>query len=117
MEEALTTLAECPNVTLIATILGQKLPGVVAWDEPVRLSAVPFTVAKQIFLRTVGVSDLNATDYDDLIADLAGIPLALTLVAHRAQVEQNPARMRRLWADERLKIASRGKGDHRSVDL
>ncbi|KLO17087.1 TPR-like protein [Schizopora paradoxa] len=123
VEELLGRIADLPNLTLVVTLRGLERPRGVAWTKPFLppLTALDHEASRKIF---VDITDYDYPDsppdgcQDDLDAllDLCGdLPLAVTLMAHLAEVESVQKLLRR-WREESTSMLE-SEGDDRRSNL
>ena len=115
-EQAFARLAELPGVRLLVSLRGFELPGVANW-RPILIEPLHMEPARALFLAIAG----NRYDADSALSELLrrldGLPLAIELVAHRAQAEPDAATVLRHWESERGRFAKRGQGGRKELDL
>jgi tetratricopeptide (TPR) repeat protein len=112
VEEAFARLAELPGVRLAASLRGFELPGTAAW-RPLLVEPLPEEAARALFLDAAGLEGEHyRTDPElpRLLARLDGLPLAIELVALRAQAEPGAAAVLAAWEAEREAFVRRGTG-------
>jgi tetratricopeptide (TPR) repeat protein len=87
VEDRLAHLASIPGVAILAGIIGAESPHrVLWWSEPSEpLNALDLGEAKTLFLRIAPQAGADKTHLKKLLEELGGVPLGITLVAHRAR--------------------------------
>jgi phage tail protein X len=119
VEEAFARLAELPGVRLVASLRGLELPGTAAW-RPLLVEPLLEDAARALFLDAAGLEGEHYRgdpDLPRLLARLDGLPLAIELVAHRAQAESGVAAVLAAWEAEREAFVRRGAGGKKQLDL
>jgi hypothetical protein len=116
-EQALATLAELPGTTLVASLRGSETPGTADFREPLVVQPLPAQPSRDLFVAIAGERYRSDPDLGTLLAALDGLPLAIDLLARRAQSEPHAARLLALWREQRTAVARHGKGGRKDVDL
>ncbi len=123
VEELLGRIADIQSLTLIVTLRGLERPRGVAWTKPFLppLTALDNNSSRQIFVDITDYefpdspTDGNRDELDDLLDLCDNLPLAVTLMAHLAEVESIPTLLRR-WKRESTSMLDR-EGDDRWSNL
>ena len=115
-EQALARLAELPGVRLVASLRGFALPGI-ADGRPILVEPLPHDAASTFFVAIAGDHFRADPDLPSLLARLDGLPLAIELVAQRAQTELDAATVLRQWDGERSAFLRRSEGGRKDLDL
>ena len=97
VEALLRRLLGVPGVALLASLRGREPPGGARWAHRCRLPPLPAEEARRLFLDIAG--DHLAADplLPGLLKELAGIPLAIELMAKLAAQEDGLAPLRAEW--------------------
>ena len=115
-EQAFAHLAELPGVTLAASLRGYQLPGIADW-RPIMIEPLPPDPARTLFL-AIARARFDADPYlPTLLVRLDGLPLAIELIAHRAQIEPDLATLLRRWDAEKTAFVQHGQGVRKDLDL
>jgi hypothetical protein len=106
-EELLRHLAAVPALALVATLRSVRPLGA-GWRQPIRLHRLESAAARQTFL--AGTSGKFADDpaLDDLLEELEGWPLALTLLAHQAGACEELWELADAWRRKRAALLTKG---------
>ncbi|WP_428267431.1 tetratricopeptide repeat protein [Haliangium sp.] len=105
-EQLLVQVANVRGVALIVTMRGATKPAGLAWGKPVRLKRLSDDVAQALFCAIADVEDPNDPVVNELVSALDGIPLAVKLLAHRAEGDLL-VNLRTEWTQKRLALLSR----------
>jgi hypothetical protein len=116
-EEALAAFASIPGLALIATIRGQSRPAGPAWRDSITVTPLPDMPARDLFLAIAGRRFAGDPHLADFLVALDGVPLAITLLAHAAEAEQDLSTLWRRWSTERTALLKRGTADNRLLNL
>lgn len=112
VEELLAQLAAVPGLALAISLRGEERPFGTPWREAIRLLPLSRVAARSAFLQVAGEKFRGDPDLEKVLDVIDGWPLALTLLAHRAQVESSLSGLLALWVAKRTEILRRG--DERS---
>ncbi len=113
-EQLLRDLTAIPRLSLIASLRSQETVGSVAWTEELLLDPLAPEDAKAMFLsiaRTLDPADPDLPFFVGKTGELAGIPLAIRLVAHRVFRNTTLAPLRREWRKQGALLAKLPGGD------
>ena len=113
---AFARLAELPGARLVVSVRGFEVPGVADW-RPIMIEPLPADPARALFLAIAGGRYHIDPALPELLRRLDGLPLAIELVAHRAQAEPDAATVLRQWEAQRGRFPRRGKGGSKQHDL
>lgn len=119
-EEALGQLAQ--KTLLVATLRGTNSPGGVAWGESIALLPLDHDLpqkleARRIFLAITGTKFETDTQLPRLLSEMDGLPLAIELLAHRAQGEQTLQHLWTLWQEMHARLLERGETKGLSIRI
>jgi tetratricopeptide (TPR) repeat protein len=114
-EELLRALAGVPSLAVVATLRGAYPLGP-GWRLPLELRRLDDVAARQAFL--AGTSGLFADDpgLDDLLRELDGWPLAVTLLAYQARFYADLQELADGWRKKRAALLTKGV-KRREADL
>lgn len=115
VEEALARLADAPNIRIVASIRGTARPGRVDWLSLLTLEALPPEDARELFVRVAGREFADDADLDALVAAMDGLPLAIDLLARRAQGSRTLGSLRADFEKRKAKLFELGEGKERSL--
>lgn len=108
-EELLAELSALPSVALLASIRGAAQPGRVAWNREVHVRPVDEVEAANVFCTIAGEELRDAPQLRPLLARLAGVPLAIVLLAHAAR-GNDLGNLAEEWEEQRTALLRRGGG-------
>ncbi len=125
VQDAVEALATTPNVSILASLRGGAPPSAPRWSQPpAPLPRLPDDAARKLFLELAPSAAAYPAYLDRFLTALAGIPLAVELVALRAA---GGTPLPELWAEwQRRGTALAADPDlpqhrltslHRSLDL
>jgi len=117
VEAALNRLAAVPGLGLVASIRGQGRPMGLAWRAPFALTPLNDVEAKNVFLAIAGDHLREDNNLNPLLGALEGLPLAITLLAYRAEGEPSLENLWLLWYFERTRLLHRAGGASRDTNL
>ena len=115
-EQAFARLAELPGVTLVASLRGNEVPGLADWRS-ILVEPLALDPARALFLAIAGDHFAADPDLSTLLARLDGLPLAIELIAHRAQADPDLATVLRRWDEEKSDFIRRGQDGRKDLDL
>ena len=115
-EQAFAWLAELPSVRLVASLRGFALPGVADW-RPMIVEPLAEEASRALFVAIAGAKYAADPALPALLHRLDGLPLAIELVAHRAETEAGADMVLRQWDAERSGFLHRGQGGRKDLDL
>lgn len=104
VEDLLSQLAAVPGLALVISLRGEQRPLGPRWREAIRLRPLLPTPAREAFLAVAGERFRHDPVLDRLLAAVDGWPLALTLLAHRAEMEHDLSSLWELWAAKRTEL-------------
>jgi tetratricopeptide (TPR) repeat protein len=107
VETYLATLCSIGGLSLVITLRSMTRPRGVPWRDPIEPKLLPEGEAKRLFLEVSGGRFANDPHLDKLIADLDGLPLAIELLAMRAEGEPNLKGLWQQWQSKRSKLLKR----------
>jgi tetratricopeptide (TPR) repeat protein len=84
-EALLAVLTAVPQLALVVSLRGQRRPGAVAWHEPILVDSLDGSAAADTFCKIAGKNHRSDPALHSLLAPLAGVPLAITLLAGAAE--------------------------------
>jgi hypothetical protein len=116
-EEVLKQLSSIESLALIGTIRGSSRPLGVAWCDALQVTPLSGDDAKRLFLAIAGAKHEHDVHLSWLLGALDGMPLAIELMAHAAEVEPDLESVWRRWQAERSEMLKRGKGDQRLLNF
>jgi tetratricopeptide (TPR) repeat protein len=99
-EQLLRDLMGLPGVSVLASLRSQETVGAVPWDEVMLAEPLAPAPAKRMFLsiaRTIAADDPDLEYFLGENGELAGVALAIHLVAHRVFRAPNLAALKRDW--------------------
>ena len=115
VEQLLVEITAVDDIALAITMRGSDLPLGPHWSpDPLHVRPLPEAQAREMFL---AIAPARADDplLNRLLADLAGVPLAIELMAHVATDEADLARLKARWGTERTEMLRRHLDDpHRA---
>src|SRR5262249_44344087 len=115
-EDLLGRLAAVPALAVVATLRGAQPLGP-GWRRPLELRRLDEEAARQTFL--AGTSGLFAEGgaLDDLLRELEGWPLALTLLAYQARYYADLSELAGAWRRKRAALLTKGGVKKREADI
>lgn len=116
-EELLGELAAIEGLALVVAVRGEQRPMGPGWGESVHLRPLPSPPARQLFLAVAGQRYAADAYLGELLEDLDGLPIAIELLAYRAQGEPDLADLRALWQERRTDLLHRGTGDRAHLSV
>lgn len=113
IEDFLVELDGIGSLTLVITLRGSERPAGPAWSHPFLppLSQLAEDAAHQTFFAIANASDDHMRTVTQLLSNLDGLPLAITLLANIAQYE-SPAVLLERWQQQQTRMLSRGGDEH-----
>jgi tetratricopeptide (TPR) repeat protein len=111
VEALLAAIAQVSGVAVIASMRGLERPSGIRWVQPTQLDPLDLQSAKELF-NSIAPEQFNLPELDALLEEMAGIPLAVELLAYAADGEPDLAHLTERWHDERAKLLTRGAADH-----
>lgn len=106
-EAELLRLCSIPTVALIVSIRSWEKPFGPEWAESIDVRRLDSDTAEELFLRTAGQRFKSDLNLQRVLAIAEGVPLAIVLLAHRADGEPNLAAFWRLWEEQRSRLLER----------
>ncbi len=100
--EAVEALLASWSTTLVVTLRGVQWPSEVL-DQAIELDELSPTHARELFVRHAPKHAQASVELDEILAELGGIPLAIELLAKRAQALSLPV-LRKTWATRRDRL-------------
>jgi tetratricopeptide (TPR) repeat protein len=116
VEELIGRLAAGAGTALIASIRGSERPSGVRWAHPTQLQPLELPFARSLFT-SLAPAGFDTTALDGLLEEMAGIPLAVELLAHAADGEPDLEHLAQRWKTERTRLLQHGSGDHRLLSI
>ncbi|MEV6317109.1 tetratricopeptide repeat protein [Streptomyces sp. NPDC051776] len=116
-EDLLGRLTARPSVAVVVTLRGTGRPGRVPWTDPVSVPPLALSEARWVFLHTAGSTFAADPALDALLGELDGVPLAVELLAHAAQVQPGLAELARRWERESVALLQRSGGRYRELSV
>ncbi|KAH7102707.1 hypothetical protein BKA62DRAFT_756380, partial [Auriculariales sp. MPI-PUGE-AT-0066] len=121
-ERMLQRLAGIPTLTLIITSRGAVPPNGIRWSyaPSAGLEAISLAAARETFEQIVGQPELASERdaLDTLLANVDCMPLAVTLLAQLAQLNNPPSKLLQRWQQKETSfICSDGDDRESSVDV
>lgn len=117
VEELVQRLTGVPELALISTVRGTERPGMVDWNDPIKLEPVALEAAREIFCTIAGSHFHDDPDLDALLNEVDLLPLAVNLLAHRSEGLASLQTIRLLWDRSRDRLLQRGTADDRVTNL
>jgi len=118
VENLLSQLGAVPGLALVISLRGEQRPLGPRWREAIRLLPLPSTPAREAFLAVAGGRFRDDLDLDRLLEAVDGWPLALTLLAHQAEIEPDLSSLWQLWVAKRTELLRFGDDKSRlNVDV
>ena len=96
VEAVLRQLAAVPGLALLATLRGREAPRAPRWSKKLQPEPLTEDAARTLFL-DIAEQYRDDPDLDALLVDLGGLPLAVTLVAWRAEPDSLLAPLLAEW--------------------
>ncbi|WP_428263719.1 NB-ARC domain-containing protein [Haliangium sp.] len=84
-EALLGQIGNVRGVALVITMRGATKPAGLAWDKPVQVERLSDVAAREMFCAIANPDAPDDPVVDQLVGALDGIPLAIKLLAHRAE--------------------------------
>lgn len=110
VEELFGRMASVAGLALVVTIQGNQRPAGVAWRDPIRLKPLSPNAARELFLYVAGRHFGSDPRLDDLLSAVDHVPLAITLIAARAEGEPDLENLWQQWQKDRSAMLSRAGG-------
>ncbi|KIJ39086.1 hypothetical protein M422DRAFT_258241, partial [Sphaerobolus stellatus SS14] len=118
LEQFLNYLSDIPGLGLLITLRGNQRPNGVTWSHPLLRPLSP--LKREESLQTFqNIAQQPATDAtQNLIQEVGGIPLAVTLIAHliRDEIESSESLWSR-WQHEKTSVLQTAKNRLSSLDI
>ena len=118
-EQLLRDLVSVPGLSLMTSLRSQETIGSVTWSDQVLLHPLQPHIARLMFLsiaKTIRETDPDLDFFIGESGELAGIPLAIRLVAHCVFQRTTLASLRREWEKHGAEIARLAGGDATRLD-
>ncbi|KAH7097955.1 hypothetical protein BKA62DRAFT_661263 [Auriculariales sp. MPI-PUGE-AT-0066] len=121
-EQFLSRLAEVSSLTLLVTSRGAVPPDGVQWSnaQSAELAQLSLDAARDTFVQiaTLPAESTEQAVLDTLLVELDCVPLAVTLLANLAVLENSPSDLLRRWKKSRTGLLhAQGEDRLRSVDV
>ncbi len=114
-EQLIRDLVGVPNVSLVASLRSQETVAAVEWTDEVLVGPLSPEDSRRMFLsiaRTIEAGDPDLDYFVGAEGVLAGIPLAIRLIAHCVFRNSTLAPLRRDWLKQGSLLASLPGGDN-----
>lgn len=115
-EKFLRLLTETQGLAILMTIRGSELPRGVSWNKWVELPPLAPEQSEEFFRTIAPDVPKGDSNFDELLSDLDGLPLAIELLAERARFTPFDELFNR-WQRHKLKLLSREPQLSRSDSL
>ncbi|KAJ7067813.1 hypothetical protein C8F01DRAFT_576983 [Mycena amicta] len=113
VEDLLTGISDLPNVSLLVTLRGTQRPLGPAYSKSAiaPLGGISPASAQEMFVDVSGLDDYNTDIVDELLSLVGHHPLAITLLAQKAQFEPVDFLLDRFRAEGTAMLASEDDDD------
>ncbi|HEX8223372.1 MAG TPA: restriction endonuclease [Allosphingosinicella sp.] len=114
-EDVLADLANIQGLVVCCTLRGSERPAKVRWSKVLEVARLSPTAAAELFVSISGCSAEELCEFQSLVEEMDGVPLAIELLAEQAQFSP-PADLRREWQRRKTALLRRAgrKEDHLS---
>jgi tetratricopeptide (TPR) repeat protein len=118
VEELLSILATLPSLALVVTIRGHKRPAGVPWGATTEPERLTDSAAAEAFVAASGKPHFaHDPDLPRLLVVLDGVPLAVTLMAHFAEMFDTLEPVWSRWEKKRTAVYKDGEARDRLKNL
>ncbi len=107
VETYLANLCAIQGLTLVITLRSMTRPRGISWRDPIEPKLLSRPDSRKLFLEVAGEHFTDDNHLDKLVSDLDGLPLAIELLAMRAEGEPNLSQLWRQWQDKRSELLKR----------
>lgn len=107
-EELLHRLEKIEGLSLIVSIRGEERPVGPGWRDAVRIGPLPLPAARDAFLAIAGERFREDPELDPLLEAVDRLPLAIELLARRAEGEEDLGEVAREWHAARAGVLREG---------
>ncbi|HKH45506.1 MAG TPA: SIR2 family protein [Thermoanaerobaculia bacterium] len=108
-EELLHCLEEIEGLSLVVSLRGEERPVGPGWREAVRIGPLPLPAARDAFVAIAGERFRQDAELDPLLEAVDRLPLAIELLARRAEGEEDLRGLVRAWHAARDELLRRGE--------
>jgi tetratricopeptide (TPR) repeat protein len=107
-EDLFQQLADQPALVVVATLRGVAPSGPKWWQASLVLLRLDDTAARETFLAGTGGKFADDPALDDLLSELEGWPLALTVLAYQARVYADVRELAAAWRRKQTALLTKG---------
>lgn len=114
--ESLLEQLVAPTVALIVSLRGKEMPLRPSWRPAIEVSPLLPPPARELFVRAAGGKHGSDPHLEDFVKALDGLPVALELLGHAAQSEDDLASLWRRWLHRKTALLKRGRGGEKETN-
>lgn len=117
VEAFLSLLAGIEHLALVVGVRGQQRPGGIAYREAIEIETLSPEHAAEVFLNVAGRKFATDPALQPLLREMDYLPLAVELLAYRAQTETSLSRLEKSWREKKSEILKRADAKDRQTNL
>jgi tetratricopeptide (TPR) repeat protein len=117
VENLVEHLAALRHSSLVVSIRGDAVPGRVQWRSPLEPPPLDLAASRELFLAIAPQAAEPPALLDQLLGEMDGLPLAITLLAEAARTEFGLDVLSRRWQQEKTELLRRGSANDRMLSL